>query len=750
MTTISPLPYRNPALPVEQRVADLLARMSLEEKIAQMTMLTWMEDVTLTHSAAKLQAALHNGIGAVTRLGLKRSPRETVLAHNEVQHVLCEHTRWGIPAFAIEEALHGLMAQGSTTFPQAIGLASTWNPNLVQEVFTAIAAEMRARGGNYALTPVLDLARDPRWGRTEETYGEDPYLVSRMGVAAIRGFQGTQLPIAPGHVIATAKHFAAHGQPEGGSNTAPANYSERDLREFFLKPFEAAVKEARVQSVMASYNEVDGIPVHVNQWLLRDVLRHEWGFDGFIISDGNGISLLETQHHVAADKAEAARLALRTGIDFELDFCFNTLAEQVREGLVPEALIDQAVARVLHAKFLLGLFEQPYADPDYAEAITNCADHQALALKAARETIVLLKNAGDLLPLDRSQLRSIAVIGPNAADLHVGGYSAEPRHGVSVLEGIRQKAGDGVQVLYAEGCRITEGAQGWRGWWEDEVTLSDPADDEARIAEAVHVAQQAEVALVVVGENERTCREGWSEEHRGDRDSLDLLGRQEELVKAIVATGTPTIVLLINGRPLSIPWIAEHVPAILEGWYLGQATGTAVAEVLFGEANPGGKLPVTFPRSVGQLPVFYNHKPSARRSYLFTDRSPLFAFGHGLSYTTFEYRHLHVTPARINTGGKTRVSIEVTNAGARAGDEVVQLYVHDCQSTVTRPVKELKAFQRITLAPGATETIEFELTPDQLSFLDAHLERIVEPGTFEIMVGGSSDRVQTVQLEVSA
>ena len=744
------LPYRNPNLPIAQRVADLLTRMTLEEKIAQMTMLTWMEDVVATHSAEELQQALQRGLGAVMRLGLKRTPRETALAYNQVQRILCEQTRLGIPAFAIDEALHGLMAQGSTTFPQAIGLASTWNPDLVQDVFTAIAAEMRARGGNYALTPVLDLARDPRWGRTEETYGEDPYLVARMGVAAIRGLQGAQLPIAPGHVIATAKHFAAHGQPEGGSNTAPANYAERELREFFLKPFEAAVKEARVQSVMASYNEVDGIPVHVNRWLLRDVLRHAWGFDGFITSDGNGISLLETQHHVAADKAEAARLALRTGIDFELDFCFNTLAEQVREGLVPEAWIDQAAGRVLRAKFLLGLFEQPYADPDHAEQITNCADHQALALKAAQQTIVLLKNEGQLLPLDRTRLRSIAVIGPNAAELHPGGYTAEPRHGVSVLEGIRRAAGADVQVLYAEGCRITEGAQGWQGWWEDEVVPSDPAEDAARIAEAVQVAQQAEVALVVIGENERTCREGWSEAHRGDRDSLDLLGRQEELVQAIVATGTPTIVLLINGRPLSIPWIAAHVPAILEGWYLGQATGTAIAEVLFGAVNPGGKLPVTFPRSVGQLPVFYNHKPSARRSYLFTDRAPLFAFGHGLSYTTFEYDHLRVVPARIKTGGTARVSVEVRNTGTLAGDEVVQLYVHDCLSTVTRPVKELKAFRRITLAPGAVETIEFEITPDQLSCLDEHLEYRVEPGAFEIMVGGSSNQGQTVLLEVSA
>jgi beta-glucosidase len=422
----------------------------------------------------------------------------------------------------------------------------------------------------------------------------------------------------------------------------------------------------------------------------------------------------------------------------------------VREGVVPEALIDRAVGRVLRAKFRLGLFEKPCVDPDRAAQITNCADHRALALKAAQQAIVLLKNEGALLPLDRSQLRSIAVIGPNAADLHPGGYSVEPPYGVSVLEGIRRKAGDGVQVLYAEGCRITEGAQGWQAWWHDEVLPSDPAADAARIAEAAGVAKSADVAIVVVGENEGTCREGWSADHLGDRDSLDLIGRQDDLVKAIAATGTPTIVLLINGRPLSINWIAGNVPAILEGWYLGQETGTAVAEVLFGDVNPGGKLPMTFPRSVGQLPVFYNHKPSARRGYLFTSHAPLFPFGHGLSYTTFEYRDLRVTPAQIKPGGTAKVSVTLANTGARAGDEVVQLYVRDQISSVTRPVKELKGFRRITLAPGESRTIEFEITLEQLSFHDAQLERRVEPGLFALMVGSSSEQLQTVLLEVAA
>jgi beta-glucosidase len=453
---------------------------------------------------------------------------------------------------------------------------------------------------------------------------------------------------------------------------------------------------------------------------------------------------------VAASNAEAARKVLQAGIDFELDTCFDTLLPQVRDRVVPEALIDTAVTRILRAKFLLGLFEQPYADAAYAERLTNCGAHRQLAVRAAQQAIVLLKNEGNLLPLDRHTLKSIAVIGPNAAVAHLGGYSAEPAYGVSVLEGIRHKVGDEVNVVYAEGCRITEGAQGWQAWWNNEVVPGDPTEDEARIAQAVDVARSVDMALVVVGENEAICREGWSENHLGDRDSLDLPGRQDDLVKAVVATGTPTIVLLINGRPLSISWIAGHVPAILEGWYLGQETGTAVADVLFGDVNPGGKLPITFPRSVGQIPAYYYRKPSAQRSYLFSGTAPLFPFGHGLSYTTFEYHDVRVTPAQIKRGGKAVVSVRAVNTGQRPGDEVVQLYVRDQISSVTRPVKLLKGFQRITLAPGEARTIEFAITPDQLSFLDKHMERSVEPGTFDLMVGGSSEQLHAIQLEVTA
>lgn len=743
--------YRNPRLPVEQRVVDLLGRMMIEEKVAQLqtafVAIAPLLDEEGNFVPEKARERKKEDLGAPPRR--RRGPREMAEFNNAIQKYFLENTRLGVPVMTVGEALHGHMADGGTSFPQAIALASTWDVGLVEEVYTIAAAEMRARGMCHALTPVLDLARDPRWGRTEETYGEDPYLVARMGVACVRGLQGRGPTIDKQHVIATTKHFAVHGQPEGGTNAAPGNYSERIIREQFLAPFEAAVTEGGARCVMASYNEVDGIPAHVNQWLLQKVLRQEWSFRGFVTSDGGGIGQLVTLHHLAADRAEAARIALEAGIDFELDSCFaETLALQVKEGKVAESTLDRAMARVLSVKFEMGLFEDPYVDPEHAERFVNCAEHRQLALKAAHKAIVLLKNQGGLLPLKREKLKSIAVIGPNAADVHLGGYSAEPKHKISILEGIRRKVGDSIEVSYAEGCRITTGVQGWESWYSDEVELSDPAEDTPRIAEAVRLAQAADVAIVVVGGNESTCREGWSETHLGDRDSLDLLGRQNELVQAIVETGTPTIVVLINGRPLTINYIAENVPAILEGWYLGQETGTTVADVLFGDVNPGGKLPLTFPRSVGQLPAYYYQKPSAKRGYLFTSAEPLFPFGHGLSYTTFAYSNLKISPQRIDVGGKAEVSVDVTNTGHVAGDEVVQLYIRDQVSSVTRPVKELKGFERITLEPGETRTVTFVIRPDRLSFLDAHMARIVEPGLFDIMVGTSSAQGDTVVLEV--
>ncbi|MGB8660642.1 MAG: glycoside hydrolase family 3 N-terminal domain-containing protein [Candidatus Acidiferrum sp.] len=749
------LPYRNPKLPIEQRIADLLSRMTLEEKIAQLEgvwenpqfMKTpesrFVDDkgAFLPERAAIL---LKDGIGEMSRPGeVAAGPQEMAEFTNTMQKWVKENTRLGIPVLFHEECLHGHVAPGSTSFPSAIGLASTWDPGLIHDVFTAVAAEVRAQGAQECLAPVLDIARDPRWGRTEETYGEDPYLVSRIGVAAIEGFQGAGPFIDKSHVLATAKHFAVHGQPEGGTNVGPGNYSERVIREYFLKPFKAAVQEAHVQSVMASYNEIDGIPSHSNKHLLTDILRHEWGFDGVLVSDYFGITELIRIHHVVGTKEAAAKLALESGVDVELPFpdAYPSLIEQVKDGKVSEAEVDRAVENILREKFRAGLFDDPYVDPGYAAKITNDAEHQKLALQTARETITLLKNQDHLLPLDASKYKHIAVIGPNAADLHLGGYSNKPGRGVSILQGIKNRVGTGTEVLYSEGVKITETLPDWDA---DKVVLGDPALNAKRIAEAVKVAQRADVIVLVLGGNEQTSREAWAPEHKGDRVSLDLLGNQDDLVKAMLATHKPVVVLLIHGRPNSINYIAENVPAILDGWYLGQEGGTAAAEVLFGDYNPAGRLPITVPRSVGQLPDYYYQKPSAKREYLDDSTKPLFPFGWGLSYSTFKYGNLRLAPDTIGPQGTTHVSVDVTNTGSVRGDEVVQLYIRDEISSVTRPVKEMRGFRRISLDPGQTKTVEFALGFEELSFLNRDMHRVVEPGAFKIMVGGNSvDLIET-------
>jgi beta-glucosidase len=750
--------YSNRNLPVEQRVVDLLSRMTLAEKVAQLVG-TWQNrqqtsdpgllfvDEKGGFQPDRAASLLKDGLGGMTRPSENRGPREEAEFANTLQKWLKENTRLGIPVLFHDECLHGNAAPKGTSFPQAIALASTWDPALVEDVFSATAAEVRARGAHQCLTPVLDLARDPRWGRTEETYGEDPYLVSRIGLAAVEGFQGQGPSIDKAHVISTLKHFAVHGQPEGGTNVAPGNYSERVIREYFLRPFEVSVEEGHAQSVMASYNEIDGIPSHSNKHLLTDVLREEWGFEGILVSDYFGITQLETLHHIVSNYDQAAKVALESGVDMELPSAdaFRNLAGQVKAGTIAEAVVDRAVAHVLRAKFLLGLFDDPYVDPAYAEKITNSPEHQQLALKAAHEAITLLKNQNGLLPLDKSRYRHIAVIGPNAAEVHLGGYSDHPGRGVSILQGIKDKVGSGAEVLYAEGSKITETPPDWNA---DKVVLGDPALNAKRIDEALKVARKADVVILVLGGNEQSSREAWAADHLGDRDSLDLLGNQDDLVKAVLTLAKPTVVFLLHGRPNSINYIAEHVPAIVDGWYLGQEGGTAAADVLFGDYNPAGRLPITVPRSVGQLPDYYYQKPSAKRGFLGSTVEPLFPFGYGLSYTTFNYGTPRLDPASIGPEGMTKVSVEVTNSGKVRGDEVVQLYLRDEVSSVTRPVKELRGFRRISLAPGETKTVEFPLGFSELSFLNRDMHRVVEPGTFKIMVGGNSRDLTETELHV--
>jgi beta-glucosidase len=755
----NPLPYRDPKLPVEQRVADLVSRMTPEEKVAQMVGV-WENrtffsdpqglfvDSNGTFLPERASVLLKYGAGEMSRPSEGRGPKEMAEFTNTMQKWVKENTRLGIPMMFHDECLHGHVAPKGTSYPQAIALASTWDPDLIHEVFTATAAEVRARGAQHCLAPVLDLARDPRWGRTEETYGEDPYLVSQIGLAAITGLQGAGPGIDKSHVMATAKHFAVHGQPEGGENVAPGNYSERVIREYFLKPFEVAVKEGHIQTVMPSYNEIDGIPSHSNKKLLQGILREEWGFQGAVTSDYFGPTELRTIHHVAGSNEAAARMAIEAGVDLELPFAgtYPTLLEQMKQGKVSAASVDVAVSRVLRAKFLAGLFDDPYVNPEFAVKITNSLEHQKLSLKAAHEAIILLKNQGNLLPLAKGKYKRIAVIGPNAADLHLGGYSEKPGRGVSILQGVKDKVGTSAEVLYSEGCRITESKPDWDA---NTVVLGDPVLNAKRIEEAAKVAEQADLVLLVLGENEQTSREAWAPNHLGDRDSLDLLGNQDDLVKAILATGKPTIVFLLNGRPNSTVYIAEHVPAILEGWYLGQEGATAVADVLFGDYNPGGKLPITVPRSVGQLPDYYYQKPSAKRGYVDSTTQPLFPFGWGLSYSNFKYEALQAVPAAIGVLGQTQVSVSVTNTGNVAGDEIVQLYIRQEVSSVTRPIKELRGFRRVSLNPGETKRVEFTLGPKELSYLNRDMHRVVEPGTFDLMVGGNSVDLTETKLEVS-
>lgn len=742
--------------PIDQRVGELLGRMTLDEKVSQLAPPSGprrgeIVDTTGTFNSSNVGEAFKK-LFSTTAGAPHLTPREVAILNNAVQRYHLEKTRLGIPAIRQGEALHGFMNYGSTSFSQAIGLASSWDTELVERVFTAAADEMASAGVNQAFTPVINIARDPRWGRTEETYGEDPFLCSRIGVAAIRGLQGRNFLIDRHHVLSTAKHYAAYGDTQGGRNDAPANHSERVLRRVFFAPFRAAVEEAQVGSVMAAYNEIDGIPCHVNRWLINKVLREEMGFRGYVTSDGGALEMLVYFHHVAANNADAARMAIAAGVDYDLSngAVYHTLAAQVQQGRVPMSQIDAATGRVLAAKFRLGLFESPYVDPDYTEQITNCAAHQKLALEAARKTIVLLKNDGNVLPLNLKRIRTIAVIGPNAADVHLGGYSRGPGpgRGVSVLEGIRDRVGPGVKVLYAKGCEITQGTHGWDEFYRNDVKLADPAAQPALIKDAVLAARKADVAIIVAGGNEGTCREAWSQQHLGDRDSLALLGAQSQLIKEVLATGTPTVLLLINGRPLAINFAAAHVPAILEGWYAGEKGGTAVAEVLFGDVNPSGKLPITFCRSAGQLPAYYNRKPSRVRKYEFVNNEPLFHFGHGLSYTTFEIGGPTVDQPEIGTEGTATVHASVTNTGSREGDEVVQLYVHHRVSSVTQPVMQLAGFKRVALKPGQNADVEFRIDPDMLSIYDAEMRRVVEPGVIDLMIGASSAETKSVALNV--
>lgn len=761
------VPYKDAALPLDRRVNDLLGRMTLEEKIAQMLCVwqkkTEIQDASGEFSAAKAKQAYPHGIGMIGRPsdrqlgqaagagdtgGVKnRTALETAVYTNAAQKWAVEQTRLGIPLFMHEEALHGYVARDATSFPQAIGLASSFDPELTKQVFSVAAREMRARGANLALAPVVDVAREPRWGRIEETYGEDAHLCAEIGKAAVIGFAGENPVLAKDKVFVTLKHMTGHGQPENGTNIGPAEVSERTLREDFFPPFERLIRETNVAAVMPSYNEIGGIPSHASHWLLHKVLREEWGFQGVTVSDYFGINELVTRHKLAADPKEAGYYAIKAGVDIETPdpLGYLSLAALVKEKRVAVKEIDTVVRRILKLKFQAGLFEQPYVDANRADSLTATADAVALARLAATRTPVLLKNDKGLLPLDGKKVGKVLLLGTHAKDTPIGGYSDIPRHVVSVYEGLQAESrAQGFELAYAEGVRITES----RIWGQDEIKFVAPEVNAKLIAEAVAAAKHADTIIMVLGDNEQTSREAWADNHLGDRETLDLMGQQNDLARAIFALGKPTVVFLLNGRPLSVNLLAEKADALVEGWYMGQETGNAVADILFGRANPGGKLPVSIARSVGQLPIFYNHKPSARRGYIDGSTKPLFPFGFGLSYTTFSISEPRLGKARIGVSESTTVEVDVANTGKVAGDEVVQIYIRDDISSVTRPVLELKAFKRVTLQPGERRTLSFDIKPADLSLYNVRMERVVEPGSFTIHAGPDSAQLKSVKLMV--
>ena len=755
--------YEDPRAAVDARVDDLLSRMTLEEKIAQISCI-WqrkrdVEDASGNFDPAKASRVFPNGIGQVARpsdrvpleandplQNVFRNVPQTVAFVNAIQHYSVDDTRLGIPTIFHGEGLHGYMAREATSFPQAIALGGTWDPALITSVYKVVAREARARGVQLLLTPVINLGRDPRWGRMEETFGEDPYIASQLGIAEVRGLQGETLPLGPDRVFATLKHMAAYEVPEAGTNVGPAEVTRRTLLQMYFEPFQAAIQQANAQIVMPSYNEIGGIPSHANRWMLTDVLRNQWGFKGLVTSDYEAIEQLVSLHHVAGNLTDAAARALKAGVDNDMPDgeAYATLPQALAEGKVTQAEIDTAVRRVLRLKFLAGLFEHPYADARHAEKITDDAEARTLALEAARESIILLKNDGTL-PLEPRRIKTLAVIGPNAGVARLGGYSEVPAHSVSILQGILSAVGHQVHVVHAQGVRFLDSGN----QYTDRVVLTTPEENRPLIRQAVKVASQADEIVLAIGTRGALCREGWADNHLGDRDSLQLIAQQQELADALFALGKPVVVVLINGCTLAVDEIAKKANALIEGWYLGQEGGTAMADVLFGKTNPGGKLTVTVPRSVGFVPYNYDEKPSAHRGYQFADNSPLFPFGYGLSYTTFDVGPPVLSADSIPSSGTVTVKVSVRNTGKVAGDEVVQLYLHELVTSVTEPTKVLRGFKRVSLAPGASTQVEFKLGWDDFALWDERLHHVVEPGTFEIMAGPDSVSLKTASLQVT-
>jgi len=743
-----PPAYLTPETPIRQRVEDLLQRMTLAEKIGQMNMpcaylgvfgdshedhLGFARKFTRGPAAEGLGPG--GGFFTLANHVLDQGTGQQVEVFNALQRIATEQTRLRVPLLQTEEGTHGLMCADGTIFPEGLAIGSSWNLDLIEKMYEITAREGRAVGIHQLFTLVIEPIRDPRLGRNQEAYSEDPYLISCIAGRIVKAIQGHDVA-APDKCVAGFCHYPGQSQPLGGLERGAMEISERTLRSVFLPPWEAAIREGGALGVMATYPAIDGVAVHGSSHILTDILRHELGFKGLVLCEGGGLSTL-VYEGLAADQKTAGTLALQAGVDVGISYEAAYLAplkKSVEEGLVSEALIDRAVRRILTQKFKLGLFEHPFVDANRAKEIVHTEAHQDVAYQAAQEGIVLLKNENHLLPLGK-KIRSIAVIGPNADHEKnlLGDYTSinVTQDIVTVLEGIRAKVGQDVAVRYVKGCDV----------------IGEELDE---IEQARKAAAQSDVAIVVVGENEwRTPGKKGTVGEGYDAATLELTGMQQALVQAVHATGTPTVVVLVNGRPLATRWIAKHIPAIVEAWCPGEKGGAAVADVLFGDYNPSGHLPITIPRHVGQLPVYYNYPSSKQywldhawgKPYVDMDPAPLYAFGHGLSYTTFEYTNLRITPETSGPGGKIQVDVTVTNTGQRTGGDVVQLYINDPISTVSTPVKELRGFQKVWLKPGEAVEVHFELGPAHLSLINRHLERVVEPGEFKVFIGYSSSDV---------
>jgi beta-glucosidase len=856
-------PYQKNNLSVETRVQDLLDRMSLEEKVRQMDMYRgeYFKEGEV-FSKSKTNSRIGNlGVGGIHDI----YPRSAKMI-NELQKNVIENNRWGIPALIMCEMLHGYLDDGSTAFPMNIGLGATWDIELMKKVGRVIGTEARAHGVHFGLGPVLGIGREPRWGRVAETFSEDSYLASEIGLSMITGMQGDTLA-SDRSIIAEPKHFAVHSSPQAGGNSSPVLVGERTAREDFLSVFEKAYIKGGALGAMCAYSELDGIPCAANEWLLTDVLRKEWGFKGIVVSDLGAIKYIQTNHYIADSPKESIKKAVSAGVDmqfydFSNEYWQQTIIELVKEGGLSMNHIDRAAGGVLRLKFLLGLFENPYTAKNLIKDRFHSKEHQEIALEAAHKSICLLKNQNNILPLGKN-IKNIAVIGPNADTSRLGGYSVKNKVATTVLEGIKQVVGSNTNILYEEGVslivkgqvipssclrtpdesqnglkgeyfnnRKLEGKpalvridkklefdwpwspgdgvnddeisirwtgfikaitsfEGWLGlssddgirmWIDDKLVIDNwqkggtniittPMKievgrkykvriemweggwgarahlrwnlEKVNFQPAIDIAKKSDVAIVVLGESRELV-----EENR-DVATLNLHGEQENLIKAIQKTGTPVICVLLNGRPLSINWVNNNIPAIVEAWFPGEAGGKAVADVLFGDYNPAGRLPISFPKSVGQLPIYYNQKPSAIHRYVEESENPLYTFGFGLSYTEFEYSNLSISSKKIDVGGKLKVNIDVKNIGSFDGDEVVQLYINDIYSSVTTPFKTLKGFKRVHIKKGETKKVEFVLTPEELAIWNNKMERVVEPGEFEIMVGGNSTDLQKIRFEVS-